>query len=356
WAPASPDIVNNIHIPKAGNNSKDITIYKIEYYTQPWTRDASVDQYIVRLHKGPDTVAITLSILSTDADLSATDAITAMLTRWVQENNIGYLIQHHGINEITSYKHYTYEQAAEKLKLDDYLTDNPTLRQLVTQKLQLRNKRAILKMDIEDRIESDKAAEQRHQGECEELDRKIKTTPDKMLIKELKKKRSSIHAKLKGTPRRYQKFLTKKIEKITQLEEQIQVLEVQAEGEPKKVQRIEYLISKEYDRLNFGPKACMDAIRLLGHNIHRYLHDRFRPLYDNYRNDHRIIRELIQCPAFLKETPAEYLVALIPARLHGRTISVIEELINQLPPIQTANGKPLRLQLNTPLQGVQSAI
>ncbi|OVE82504.1 hypothetical protein BVY04_00755, partial [bacterium M21] len=42
WAPASPDIVNNIHIPKAGNNSKDITIYKIEYYTQPWTRDASV--------------------------------------------------------------------------------------------------------------------------------------------------------------------------------------------------------------------------------------------------------------------------------------------------------------------------
>jgi len=359
WQPPTADEVKTIYIPKPRNHSKDIILYKAEYYCHPWKRDPSVSQYTTRLHKGAEAQPITLSILSTcpgDLTLSASEQIEAILTRWVQENNIGYLIDHNGINEITSYQSYTYEQAAAKLDLDDYLADNPTIRRLTAQKLKLRRKKISLHIKIEDRKNNYERDEQTKTNELVEIGRALENNPDASLLKELKKRRSSLRCSLKTLPQRRQKFLDKTLKEIGRIEQQTQEIDVQCQLEPKKVQRIEYLISQEYDRLNFAPKALMDTIRLLAHNIHRHLHDEFRPLYDNYRNDHRILRELIQAPAFLEETPDEYLVTLIPSRLHGKTAPIIMQLISQLPPICTAKGKPLRIKLNAPLQGIQFAV
>ena len=274
----------------------------------------------------------------------------------MQENNIGYLIDHNGINEITSYQSYSYEQAAAKLDLDDYLVANPTLRQLATHKLKLRRKRVSLRLRIEDRTAHYESDEQAKTAELAKIDQALEDESQESQPHELKKRRSSLRRSLKTLPQRRQKVLDKLHKQVDHIEQQVDQIDAQCQLEPQQVQRIEYLISQEYDRLNFAPKALMDAIRLLAHNIHRRLHDQFRPLYDNYRNDHRILRELIQSPAFLEETPDDYIVTLIPSRLHGKTASIVTQLISQLPPIITAKGKPLHIILNEPLQGVQLVV
>ena len=359
WAPPAESEVETTYIPKPRNRSKDIVLYKAQHYCRPWKRDPSVNQYITRLYKGADAEPITLSILSTcpdDLPLSVSSQIEAILTRWVQENNIGYLIDHNGINEMTSYQSYSYEQAAAKLDLDDYLVANPALRQLSAQKLKLRRKRVSLQLKIEDRKTHYQRDEQTKTAELAEIDQALEGDLQGSRPQELKKRRSSLRRSLKTLPQRRQKFLDKTHKEIDRIKQQIHEIDAQCQLEPQKVQRIEYLISQEYDRLNFAPKALMDAIRLLAHNIHRHLHDQFRPLYDNYRNDHRILRELIQSPAFLEETPDDYLVTLIPSRLHGKTASIVTQLISQLPPITTAKGKPLHILLSEPLQGIQLAV
>lgn len=355
WQPPSPDAVKRLYIPKPRNNSQDVITYKIEYYVQPWTRDSSVNQYIIRMSKGPGAEPITLSILCTHPTLAPNDAIYAILTRWVQENNIGYLINHNGINEITSYQHYTYEQAAKRLQLDSELTSNPALRKLAAQKGRLRRDRISLHLDIEDRTAQYQLQQQSKTEGLDQIQKRL-STADPTAAKKLKKQRASLRSSLKTLPTRRQDFLDKTQKKVADIELQIDQVTRQYQLEPKEVQRLDYLIDQEYDRLNFAPKACMDAIRLLAHNIHRRLHDQFRPLYGNYRNDHRILRELIQSPALLEETADEYLVRLIPSRLHGKDRNLIIELINQLPQTQTASGKSLRLELSEPLQGVHLAI
>jgi len=359
WEPTDEQEISYLYIPKFKNHSRDVITYKAEYYSQPWSRDQSVNQYTLRLHKGPETDPITLSILSTcpdDIAITVPAQLESILTRWVQENNIGYLITHNGINEITSYQSYSYEQAAAKLDLDDYLTANPELRRLSTQKLKWRRKKAGLIIKMEDRTNFYDQDRQNKTKALAEVEDKLTRVSDREAVKELKKHRASLRRSLKTLPNRRQKFLDKTNRKIEEINQLIHEINDQCQAEPATVQRVEYLISREYKRLNFAPKALMDAIRLLAHNIHRHLHHEFRPIYDNYRNDHRILRELIQSPAFLEETPDDYRVTLIPSRLHGKTTAAIMTLINQVPALRTANGKPLRITLQAPLQGIQFAI
>lgn len=359
WKPPAKDEVGCLYIPKPKNNSKDITVFKVEYYSLSWSRDPSVKQYIIRMHKGPDVPPITLSILSTCPDdfaLPACAQIESILTRWVQENNIGYLIEHNGINEITSYQSYSYEEAADKLNLDEYLVHNPELRRLSTKKLTCRQKKAELLLAIEDRQNFYDQDQQRKDNELAGINRQLKEELSPEVSKASKRRRSSLRRSLKTLPDRRQAFLDKTNRKIADINDQIRSLNEKCQAEPKQVQRLEYLIANEYERLNFGPKALMDAIKLLAHNIHRQLHQQFRPIYDNYRNDHRVLRELIQSPAFLEETPDQYRVMLVPSRIDGNVAKAIMALIAQLPPIRTASGKPMVIEMHLPLQGIQLAI
>jgi len=357
WAPPDKEKVQYLYIPKPRNNSKDVIMYKAEFYSQPWGRDNSVIQYTLRLHKG-DAEPITLSILSTcpeDLTLKTTAQLKAILTRWVQENNIGYLITHNGINEITSYQSYTYEQAAARLDLDDYTIDNPDLRKLSSQKLKLSTKEALLTVKLKDRKQYYDNDQKEKSQELSEVEQQL-TQASSQLGKELRKRRASLKRSLKSLPERRQKAIDKLSTEIEVLNNDIATIDERTKETPREVQRLEYIISNEYDRLNFAPKALMDAIRILAHNIHRQLHREFRPIYNNYRDDHRILRELIQAPAFLEETPQQYNITIIPSRIYGKAVDAILEMIDHLSEIETVTGKPICLTLQEPLQGIQFAI
>ena len=99
------------------NSSTDAFTYGFEYQENPWSKDPSIRQLIVRA-KG--TVlrrkSIEVSILCSSLELDSCDAIWYMFNRWVQENDLGYLVRHSGIGELTSRAYETYFVAAASLE------------------------------------------------------------------------------------------------------------------------------------------------------------------------------------------------------------------------------------------------
>ena len=65
--------------------------------------------------------------------------------------------------------------------------------------------------------------------------------------------------------------------------------------------RLQALIDEQYMRLDTRRKAVMDAIRISCRNIFCKLAMEFRPLYNNYRDDHVIVRELTRASGIIEQ-------------------------------------------------------
>ncbi len=77
--------------------------------------------------------------------------------------------------------------------------------------------------------------------------------------------------------------------------------------------RLQALIEEQYFRLDMRRKAFMDAIRLSSRNIFYCLMGIFRPLYNNYRDDHVILRELTQAMGIIEKRDGVINIQLLPA-------------------------------------------
>ena len=77
--------------------------------------------------------------------------------------------------------------------------------------------------------------------------------------------------------------------------------------------RLQALIEAQYFRLDMRRKAFMDAIRLSSRNIFYCLMGIFRPLYNNYRDDHVILRELTQAMGIIEKRDGVINIQLLPA-------------------------------------------
>ncbi|HBM16437.1 MAG TPA: hypothetical protein DD381_08885 [Lentisphaeria bacterium] len=71
--------------------------------------------------------------------------------------------------------------------------------------------------------------------------------------------------------------------------------------------KIDKVISENKCRFLADKKAYLDAVKITARNIFYLLSRIFRPIYNNYRNDHQILRELlrsrwtlISCGSFMK--------------------------------------------------------
>jgi len=63
--------------------------------------------------------------------------------------------------------------------------------------------------------------------------------------------------------------------------------------------RLKLLIAENYRRLDMRKKAVMDALRITARNIFFRLHEQFRPLYNNYRDDHVMLRILTRASGLI---------------------------------------------------------
>ena len=314
-AEAGNYLTETFSIMKFRNRQEDTYNYTVQFFKRRWDKESSFAQYIVMLSK-PKKAPIELSIICTQFDRNSIETIKPILTRWLQEQDIGYLISL-GINQITSYSHYSYDEIAQNLT--DRMIDNKEFNKLSAEKLKLKKQLGMLLLNRETYIECkeqelSKLTIEQQSYELELEDENISQEKSKKLKQKIKKTKS----KMKTIHRNKNKTLNKNSEKQQPLRTQIKNIEIKLGDMPKKISRIEKLINEEYVKLNFMPKSLMDAIKMIARNIIYQLLEVFRPIWNNYRNDLVILRELIMTMGHINETQSTIYILLNPTRQFGK--------------------------------------
>ena len=282
-------------IRRTKNSSKDLKNYSFVFIDRPWSKDPSIRQIIVKA-TNPRNRTIEVSILATDQERSAIWIITAMFHRWLQENDFKYLDKHFGINEITSYAVLSYR------KLQNFVEDKQvksgTLKALERQRYHLQ----------------------------EQLGR--------LLVKECM---TSGDHQDRGV-------------RIETLKSQLSQIEDQIKANRAKVSRLEEVIQDEFHRLNTRRKALLDSIKIIARNMFYQQLEPFRQLYDNYRDDHVILRNLSRADGFVYFGRNSIEVILCPTMQYQPQIrchieAMLEQLNDQTPLMPDESGRTIHFQL-----------
>jgi hypothetical protein len=260
------------------NSSKDLQTYHFHFMDRAWQKNPSLRQIIV-LATNPKGKTIEVSILATDPRRSAEHIIRLMFKRWLQENDYKYLDNHFGINEITSYAVLSYRKLAAVMEDKQIQSGQIKVLQLRKDELHARLSKVLL---------------QKH------LDTKANSTRDNT---------------------------------IKQLTLELKEVKAQMAQSEKEVSRLQTLIDQRYCQLDTRRKSLMDAVKIIARNIFYEALQPFREMYDNYRDDHVIFRNLTRAHGLLVFGPDKVSVTLYPTmqyppRLH-RLVATSLQAINQ---------------------------
>lgn len=177
-------------------------------------------------------------------------ATYAMFNRWIQENDFAYLIRHFGINMITTYDSELYSE----------IGDDELIEKEVYSDAYIIIKKVVVS-----------------------LEGKLKT----LLLR-------------KDTKESEGKTLSKKdVETLEMLKEQLTVKKEELKAVGDKEDKYTKLAERGTERLKLAPKILMDAIKISARNIFYSHVEAFRKHFDNYRNDHKIFRELTRAPGYV---------------------------------------------------------
>lgn len=277
------------------NSSTDLQKYTFRYIDRPWTKDPSIRQ-ILTLATNPKGNTIEVSILATDPHRDAESLIRRMFHRWLQENDFKYLDTHFGINEITSYAILTYGEL--QTLVEDRQTQSGQFKALQKRKrdIQIRLGNAL----VQQRLSKTTSAARQHN--IQTLDRELRDVQAEMAATE------------------------------------------------KETSRLQTLINENYARLDTRRKALMDAVKILARNLFYHTLQPFRQLYDNYRDDHAVLRNLTHAHGWVTFGQTTVTVSLLPTMQYPphlrRTITAFLEHINDThPPMPDGSCRTIRFQL-----------
>jgi len=234
-------------IVRCKNDSNDIRSWDITFIKD--TSFNKIPQFYRLIVKivppGKNKKESEVSIL-TNGKLVDLEAVRAMFTRWIQENDFRNTVINFGLNQITSY---------DSEKYDD-------LKDTVTEHTILSDGYNVLRKALETA-----------RGKLGKELVKLASKTDKRTIS-MNSTASAI-----------------KIE-VNKVEQEI--------GKMQRYEtRLEKLIRKDNERLVGDKKSMLDAVKITARNIFYCLLKMFRPIYDNYRSDNKILRELIRSHGYL---------------------------------------------------------
>ena len=278
------------------NNSKDLKYYRFEYFDQPWEKNPKLRQLRVKA-TNPNNQTIELGVLTDDLSRCAREIILLIFRRWVQENDFKYLEKHFGINQITSYASIPYSKLKDQLV--ERQTQSGTYRALQKQKRQ--------------------------------LDADLK----KQLLGEHRKPNTN----------------KQRVEKIMLLDQQVVELNLKIQKTQKEVSRSEQLIQDNYLRLNTANKQIMDALKLIARNAFYRAFQPFKKLYDNFRDDHDLFRNLICSDGLLIQQNKQAVDVLLFPEAHyppalKQIVTELLEQINQSQPVMPdGSNRKIRFSL-----------
>lgn len=272
----SKDIAGSFILERFRNNHEDIKKYHFEYQEEPWKKDPRM-RFIRVQATNPKNKTIQLGILTDDKDRPAPEIIRLMFKRWVQENDFKYLEKHFGINQITSYEAIPYKNLKNQIE-DKQIKSGAYL--------------AIQKERTDLRLELKNLLFQENQHPNKNPDRLIK-------IKNLSDQDKSLSEKLDGTQ--------------------------------KEISKLDHLIEENYYRLDTSCKQVMDVLKIIARNAFYQTLKPFKKMYNNFRDDHAIFRNLTRSHGFVVETQNLIIVHLIPTAHYSPGLKkIVETFLDQL--------------------------
>lgn len=301
---------------RARNNAEDLRCYRFRWQEHPWSREPRFQRLIVRAIN-PGGREIEVAILSSDPDRDRRSVIRAMFNRWLQENDFGYMNRHVGINELTSRAHESY--ASIGANLDDRQVMSREYKALRREKT---HAESVLKQHLLKRERQRKAHAVQLRGErvdqnrlTRRIEKRCEAPDDTKQEREMKKRRRALdrliakHQANNATRSCKKEALDQLINEQTR---KVETAEKRMAESVREESRLQALIDEQYLRLDTRRKAFMDAIRISCRNIFCKLALEFRPLYNNYRDDHFIVRELSRSPGIIHKRDGFATILLMP--------------------------------------------
>lgn len=221
-----------------------------------------------------------------------------------------------GLNEITSYKSLSYEEIAADLQ--DREMVNKERKSLCAKRLGMRKELGLALVAFEEFNKEGALRQSEWEDAARQIEEEAKSlSADDQGIRGRRRKLKALEA---AFGRRRKSFLDKNERLRSELWRRLAELDAGIAGQEASVSRLEQIIESEYRKLNFMPKTIMDCVKIVARNIIYNRLNAFRPIYDNRRNDHIILRELIESTGHIHEDAATVAVSLYPSRHYPREV------------------------------------
>ena len=294
---------------KYKNNSEICKSTIFEYQQSAWSKNSNFRQIIVKAYK-PNGNNIEVSIIvNNECTIDDETIVRLMFNKWIQENDFKFLAEFFGIDQITSYRFIPYNKLEDKL--NDRLTESKTYRIMCRKRRGLENE---LTKIIRKKYDLDK----KYNRDLKKLDLE-KTRRQKLLKKEKQKKsknsdKQKLYKKesdrlfrlISKYPERQEKIENKYKDKfnivnnsILKMEEMIDAMNIEISALIKTESRLQRLIKENYMQPDIGAKNYMDMLKIIARNMFYELLKDFRPLYNNYRDDCAVLREITRLPGII---------------------------------------------------------
>lgn len=313
------------------NYAEDVLVYRFMWQESEWEKDSRMRRIIVRA-LNPNGTLIEVSILASDKRQKTEQIIEEMFSRWIQENDFWYLGTHFGINELTSRVYERYSEEGEGH--EDREVESREYKRVMKEKqqIELSLSRLLMKEKKQERRGKKKREEweaklEGMKAESAKLGRQLKEAEEKVESDETDKGYKEIERKKKKSEKAVEQLVAKRSKEeekgkekqrelaahIGQKNEELEEIENELADTVRKESRLQALIEEQYLRIDTRKKAYMDMIRISCRNIFYGLLGVFRPLYDNYRDDHMVLRELTRSMGIVKKRDGQVIIELLPA-------------------------------------------
>ncbi|MBT7830682.1 MAG: hypothetical protein HN708_10475 [Candidatus Marinimicrobia bacterium] len=345
-------------LPK--NSGKDLRTSTFHCQQSPWRRDPSFRRIIVRAARA-GRECIEVSIITSHPDMDIQDVVWAILRRWLQENDFKYLDTHFGINQLTSRDSNCFRDKAGQF--EDRPIDSPEYRELrsssqaleaaLGKKLVQLRKQEKQNRELEMQMTNLEARRARLQSRLEKTVERLRNDlpPPRGCRNieresaEFRRTRDQIKRKLQSNVGRREKLHGQ----IASVEKDIEPLQAQLCNAVRKQSRLQLLLDGNYQLIDTRKKAMMDALRVTASNIFRNVQEQFRAIYDNYRDDHVLVRMLSRCSGTMTNTAQSTTFRLwLSGTLQPHRVRAIESLLRQVQQRTNAeitSVRPIRLEL-----------
>ena len=286
---------------------------------QKWEPFLNGRRFILRVNRASGQGA-EVAIVTNHPTMPAEDVCRLMLSRFLQENDFSYLNRHVGINELTARKFDRYSAIAHQLQ--DRQVQSREYKNATQQKLALQEqlKQCLLTLDTLPAVSIATLETQRTQLRqqadrlAEQLRRFESVEPSDTALARISRKVHQLTAKfrLNGEQRLAAEERQAEEAQRRRLHQQIDQVNAQLAQVARTESRLLMLIEEQYVRPNMDRKALVDAVRITARNVFCRALKEFRPYYDNYRDDHVVLRALTHAVGIVVPHPSRIDVYLLP--------------------------------------------